>query len=89
MAQGDPIDRVHLFGPSTGVTPQSGAPDQGYDDDEIVSEDDILPFQDEEKRILNRAFQATRGNVRRAAQLLGIGRATLDRKIQIYQLRLQ
>ena len=31
----------------------------------------------------------TYANVRRAAQLLGIGRATLYRKIQQYKLRLQ
>ena len=92
MAQGDPIDRVHLFGPATGLpataTPMAG-PDGADDVDAPVHEDDILPFQEEEKRILSRALKATKGNVRRAAHLLGIGRATLYRKIQIYQLRLQ
>jgi transcriptional regulator of acetoin/glycerol metabolism len=39
--------------------------------------------------LLSRALRATKGNVRRAAQLLGIGRATLYRKIQQYKLRLQ
>ena len=92
LADGGPIDRVHLFGPSTGVNPPPDVrgltdrlPEQ--EDDEL-SEDDIRPFQDEEKAILARSLKATKGNVRRAAQLLGIGRATLYRKIQIYQLRL-
>ncbi|MFO1054218.1 MAG: sigma 54-interacting transcriptional regulator [Planctomycetota bacterium] len=92
LADGQPVDRVHLFGTSTGVQPPPGV--QGLTDrmderdDDEPGEDEILPFQDEEKRLLNRALRATRGNVRRAAQLLGIGRATLYRKIQIYQLRM-
>ncbi len=99
LADGGAIDRVHLFGPSTGVHAPPNV--RGLNDtvdpldseaeerDEELSEDDIRPFQEEEKRLLARALRATRGNVRRAAQLLGIGRATLYRKIQIYQLRLQ
>ena len=94
LADGGPIDRVHLFGPSTGVAPPPDV--QGLTDrvvgvtdaEEELSEDDIRPFQEEEKRLLARALKATKGNVRRAAQLLGIGRATLYRKIQVYQLRL-
>ena len=58
------------------------------DDDEDVREEDILPLDAEEKRLLARALKATKGNVRRAAQLLRIGRATLYRKIQIYKLKL-
>ena len=74
-------------------TPEFGVkgltdPIHGEDEDEL-GEDDIVPFHEEEKRLLGRALKATKGNVRRAAQLLGIGRATLYRKIQIYQLRLQ
>jgi DNA-binding NtrC family response regulator len=94
LADGGPVDRVHLFGPSTGVNPPPDV--QGLTDpiagegaeEEELGEDDIRPFQEEEKRLLARALKATKGNVRRAAQLLGIGRATLYRKIQIYQLRL-
>jgi transcriptional regulator of acetoin/glycerol metabolism len=59
------------------------------DVDAEVDEDSIRPFEDEEKVLLSRALRATRGNVRRAAQLLGIGRATLYRKIQQFKLRLQ
>ena len=57
-------------------------------EDAELGEGDIRPLQEEEKRLLSRALKATRGNVRRAAKLLGIGRATLYRKIQIYDLRL-
>ncbi len=92
LADGGPIDRVHVFGPATGLKPPPGVKgftDALHDDDEELGEEDILPFHEEEKRLLGRALMATKGNVRRAAQLLGIGRATLYRKIQIYQLRLQ
>jgi transcriptional regulator of acetoin/glycerol metabolism len=58
-------------------------------EEQVVSEESVLPFEQEEQRMLTRALRATKGNVRRAAQLLGIGRATLYRKIQQYQLRLQ
>lgn len=95
LAGGGPIDRVHLLGPGTGISApeinpmamedtQDGAADQGED----VDEEDIRPLEEEEQRLLTRALQATKGNVRRAAQLLGIGRATLYRKIQIYKLKL-
>ena len=47
-----------------------------------------IAVEEEEKFLLGRALQATKGNVRRAAQLLGIGRATLYRKIQVYNLKL-
>jgi DNA-binding NtrC family response regulator len=94
LADGQQIDRVHLFGSSTGVQAPPGV--QGLTDrmtvreidDDEPSEDEIVPFEDEEKRLLTRALRATKGNVRRAAHLLGIGRATLYRKIQIYQLRM-
>ena len=55
----------------------------------MIGEESVIPFEQEEQRMLTRALRATRGNVRRAAQLLGIGRATLYRKIQQYHLRLQ
>jgi transcriptional regulator of acetoin/glycerol metabolism len=56
-----------------------------------VTEASIRLFKDEERRILGSALKATSGRsnqVRRAAQLLGIGRATLYRKIQQYNLPL-
>lgn len=92
LAAGGPVDREHVATPApatAGETP--AAADKRQDDagDQAVTEDTVLPFEQEEQRMLSRALRATKGNVRRAAQLLGIGRATLYRKIQQYQLRLQ
>lgn len=93
LANGGPVDRDHLLGPATGLQvdrlPRNifEAPEVD-DEDAPVREEDILPMETEEKRLLARALKATRGNVRRAAQLLRIGRATLYRKIQVYKLRL-
>ncbi len=86
-AAGGVIDREHLLTapPENAVaTEQQPSPARG-----IEGEDSIRPFEEEEKLLLSRALRATKGNVRRAAQLLNIGRATLYRKIQQYQLRLQ
>jgi DNA-binding NtrC family response regulator len=91
IAGGGPIDRAHLLGPMTGITAEAVAPTtlpEGDADDETVREEDVLPLETEEKRSLARALKATKGNVRRAAQLLRIGRATLYRKIQVYKLKL-
>lgn len=89
LAGGGPIDRAHLLGPTTGLAanderPSAPSPAESGE----VTEAMIRPFDDEEQRLLGRALRATKGNVRRAAQLLGIGRATLYRKIQQYKLRL-
>jgi DNA-binding NtrC family response regulator len=91
-AGGHPIDREHIqvsieAATKPVVTTSHGAATTTESEDEIT-ESSIVPFEKEEQRLLSRALQATRGNVRRAAQLLGIGRATLYRKIQQYQLRL-
>lgn len=91
LAGGAPIDREHLIAPATSgvanVAPQSATGNAAAEEVELT-EASIRPFEEEEKFLLGRALQATKGNVRRAAQLLGIGRATLYRKIQQYQLRL-
>jgi DNA-binding NtrC family response regulator len=90
-----PIDRAHLVGPTTGIEESAQVEPArarrtppAADDEEEVREADVVAFDVEEKRILSRALRATRGNVRKAAQLLHIGRATLYRKIQAYQLKL-
>ncbi|HLU39665.1 MAG TPA: sigma 54-interacting transcriptional regulator [Planctomycetota bacterium] len=92
VAGSNPIDRVHLLGSqAVGIEPgpaRPRAPLTEEDDDAEIDEAAIRPFKDEEKRLLSRALRATKGNVRRAAQLLRIGRATLYRKIQSYKLRL-
>ena len=92
VAGGGPIDRDHLMSTGGESAPSSSAPTSATGNataDEVeLTEDCIRPFEEEEKFLLGRALQATKGNVRRAAQLLGIGRATLYRKIQQYHLRL-
>ena len=90
LAGGGPIEREHLIHVPTAAN-QAAAPrgrDEKADAGEL-NEEAIRPFEEEEQELLSRALRATKGNVRRAAQLLGIGRATLYRKIQQYRLRLQ
>jgi DNA-binding NtrC family response regulator len=89
LAAGGPIDREHLAAPTEPVVASAARPTAVAEDETEVTEAMVRPFEDEEQRLLSRALRATRGNVRRAAQLLGIGRATLYRKIQQYRLRLQ
>jgi transcriptional regulator of acetoin/glycerol metabolism len=92
LAGGGAIDRDHLLAPPAGTQPQSAAATSTTRADASageLTEDLIRPFEEEEQLLLSRALRATKGNVRRAAQLLGIGRATLYRKIQQYRLRLQ
>jgi DNA-binding NtrC family response regulator len=92
LANGAPIDRQHLLGPTIGLTiePATAVVTRARVDveDSEVAEEEILPLEAEERRLLARALKATKGNVRRAAQLLRIGRATLYRKIQVYKLKL-
>jgi len=93
LAGGAPIDRDHLVAPATssGVTTvhATARANVAAEKEDEIAEDAIRPFEQEEQLLLSRALRATKGNVRRAAQLLGIGRATLYRKIQQYKLRLQ
>jgi len=62
--------------PHVGATPISIAP--------IAT--DIVPLQELEKKAIERALRATGGSVGKAAKLLGIGRATLYRRIQSMSL---
>ncbi|HEX5054645.1 MAG TPA: sigma 54-interacting transcriptional regulator [Planctomycetota bacterium] len=91
LAAGSAIDREHLLVPAVAVPHHAVGTAAACVDrsDEALGEDSIRPFDEEEQMVLSRALRATKGNVRRAAQLLGIGRATLYRKIQQYRLRLQ
>lgn len=52
-----------------------------------TSPGEILPFEEYERRILVHALSTTDWNVKQAAARLGIGRATLYRKIDRYDLR--
>jgi DNA-binding NtrC family response regulator len=49
-------------------------------------EDEILPLRELERRAIQRALRATQGSVGKAAKLLGIGRATLYRRIATLDL---
>lgn len=87
---GGTIDREHLI-PTVAASNSVAGPSVAREEAPTaeLTEDSIRPFEEEEQNLLTRALRATKGNVRRAAQLLGIGRATLYRKIQQYRLRLQ
>jgi DNA-binding NtrC family response regulator len=50
------------------------------------SEEEIVPLRELERRAIQRALRATHGSVGRAAKLLGIGRATLYRRIATLDL---
>jgi DNA-binding NtrC family response regulator len=90
LAGGGTIEREHVCAAPVAVAEAAtGTTVHERDvEEQVVSEESVLPFEQEEQRMLTRALRATKGNVRRAAQLLGIGRATLYRKIQQYRLRL-
>ena len=75
-----------------GATPPVAGTAPVHEDDEdegtvLLEPGSILRFEDYEQQILRHALHTTGWNVKRAAQLLGIGRATLYRKIDRYKLR--
>ncbi len=53
---------------------------------EAPRDEEILPLRELERRAIQRALRATQGSVGRAAKLLGIGRATLYRRIATLDL---
>lgn len=66
------VDDVSLFKETIEANPQSGAP--------------VLSLDEVEKRAIQRALEYTKGDRAMAAQLLGVGRTTLYRKIKEYRL---
>lgn len=52
-----------------------------------MSIDDIVPMEEEERRIIRRALELTNWNAQEASRRLQIGRATIYRKIERYGLR--
>jgi len=46
----------------------------------------VVPLQELERRAIEHALQQTRGDRTTAAQLLGIGRTTLYRKLKEYRI---
>lgn len=53
----------------------------GFREQPVALESDVIPLRELERRAIAHALQATLGNVGRAARLLGIGRATLYRRL--------
>jgi len=49
-------------------------------------DDEIMPLRELERRAIQRALRVTQGSVGKAAKLLGIGRATLYRRIATLDL---
>jgi DNA-binding NtrC family response regulator len=52
----------------------------------VAKDEDIVPLRELERRAIQRALRATQGSVGKAAKLLGIGRATLYRRIATLDL---
>ncbi|HET7544332.1 MAG TPA: sigma-54 dependent transcriptional regulator [Polyangiaceae bacterium] len=77
-----PPDIRELGLPSLGlsVVPSNGGAANGH------AEGEILPLRELERRAIQRALRATQGSVGKAAKLLGIGRATLYRRIATLDL---
>jgi hypothetical protein len=46
----------------------------------------VIPFEEEEKRIITNALACTQGDANRAAELLQIGRATIFRKLKQWKI---
>lgn len=53
--------------------------------DETMPEGEVLPMRELERRAIKRALRMTGGSVERAARLLGMGRATLYRRLASYE----
>ncbi|MEM1009983.1 MAG: helix-turn-helix domain-containing protein, partial [Myxococcota bacterium] len=53
--------------------------------EEIDPQDEIVPLAEVERRAILKALRLTGGNIKKAAESLKIGRATLYRKLEKYQ----
>jgi len=81
------LNGLTTVAPLGGKNAATSAPPSGYTaltgaSAKPETADDIQPFDEEERRILQRALTLTHGDVADAAQRLKIGRATLYRKIK-------
>jgi DNA-binding NtrC family response regulator len=68
------------------VLPSVPAPTDGNGAAEDAAEERILPLRELERRAIQRALRHTQGSIGKAARLLGIGRATLYRRIATLDL---
>ena len=71
--------RIRSGAPDTPSEPIAPAPIQ-------FEEDVIVPLSELERRAIMHALKVTRNNVTRAARALGIGRATMYRKLDRYKI---
>lgn len=77
-ARDDEIRAEHL-------PPQLAAEPPSETDDLLGAHSDaVLPMREVERRAIKRALRATNGSVEKAAKLLGMGRATLYRRLAHY-----
>lgn len=52
----------------------------------ILAEGEVIPLVELERRAIQHALQATKGNIGKAAKLLGIGRTTFYRKLAAFNI---
>jgi DNA-binding NtrC family response regulator len=69
-----------------GSSPRTSSEPVRESDDLLGNADQVLPLRELEHRAIKRALRLTRGSVGRAAKLLGIGRATLYRRLAELEL---
>ena len=72
------LDVVHLPADLRQAVEGAGAEGAGDEGEEVV------PLRELERRAIRRALRATNGSVEKAARLLGMGRATLYRRLARY-----
>ncbi len=73
--------------PGCGASPVASSSPSALESPSGGSPEDILPLEEEERRIILRALELTRWNIQEASTRLGIGRATIYRKIDRYGLK--
>lgn len=81
-----PQEIVGDRGPTPKLTPRPAEDEEGPTRVVLLG-DEVVPFQEQERRILLHALEHTGWNVQEAARRLRIGRATVYRKIDRYRLR--
>lgn len=81
-AVGDTIELAHL---PPHVLPASLSAITPTDDLPGLGPEAVLPMRELERRAIKRALRATDGSVEKAAKLLGMGRATLYRRLAHYE----
>jgi DNA-binding NtrC family response regulator len=63
------------------TAPRAEAANRESSEDLLGVDDEVIPLRELEQRAIRKALRLTRGSVGRAAKLLGIGRATLYRRL--------